>query len=127
MRRTALDYLAAVLGGDYPGQVAAMRAAGAVPEGVDVDRLVADLAAASALDPMTILAGRETSLLAALREAMDLLLRHRLRPPLEVVLFIRAVFALRSLLGVVAPGTSLLEALFPVIQRLPELRAAEVG
>lgn len=125
MRRAALDYLAAVLAGDFEGQVAAMRATGAVPEGADVDRLVADLAAAAALQPMTILAGGETSLLAALREAMDLLLRHRLRPPLEVVLFVRTVFALRALLAVIAPQRSLLEALFPVIQRLPDLRTAD--
>lgn len=124
-RRVALDYLAAVLGGDFEGQVAAMRATGAVPDGADVDGLVADLAAASALQPMTILAGGETSLLAALREAMDLLLRHRLRPPLEVVLFVRSVFALRALLAMIAPQHGLLEALFPVIQRLPDLRAAE--
>lgn len=124
-RRAALDYLAAVLGGDFEGQVAAMRAAGAVPETTDVDALVADLAAADALQPMTILAGGETSLLGALREAMDLLLRHRLRPPLEVVLFVRTVFALRALLAVLAPQRSLLEVLFPVIQRLPDLRGAE--
>lgn len=124
-RRAALDYLAAVIGGDFDGQVAAMRATGAVPDGVDANRLVADLSAATALQPVTILGGGETSLLAALREAMELLLRHRLRPPLEVVLLVRTLFALRSLIAVVDPTRSLLEALFPVIARLPELRAAE--
>lgn len=88
-----LDHLAAVLGGDFDGQVAAMRATGAVSDGVDVDRLVADLAAAQALQPMTILAGGETPLLGALREAIELLLRHRLRPPLEVVLLVRTLSA----------------------------------
>lgn len=122
-RRAALDYLATVLSGDFDGQVAAMRATGAVPDGVDVDRLVADLAAAQALQPMTILAGGETSLLGALREAMELLLRHRLRPPLEVVLLVRTLFALRSLIKVVDPDRSLLDALLPLIARLPELRA----
>lgn len=122
-RRAALDYLAAVFGGDFDGQVAAMRATGAVPDGVDVDRLVADLGAAEALQPMTILAGGETSLLSALREAMGLLLRHRLRPPLEVVLLVRTLFTLRSLLAVVDPNRNLLDALLPVIARIPELRA----
>ena len=125
IRRAAIDYLAAVLGGDYEGQVAAMRDTGAVPDDVDVDALVADLRSSAALDPMTILAGGEVSLLAALREAMDLLLRHRLRPPLEVVLLVRSLFALRSLLAMVAPERSLLDALFPLIARLPELRAAD--
>ena len=124
-RRAALDYLAAVLGGDFEGQVSAMRAVGAVPDGVDVDRLVADLAAAQALQPMAILAGGETSLLGALREAMELLLRHRLRPPLEVVLLVRTLFALRSLVKVVDPDRSLFDALLPLIARLPELRAEE--
>jgi ubiquinone biosynthesis protein len=125
IRRAAIDYLAAVLGGDFEGQVAAMRAVGAVPEDVDVDALVADLRGAAALDPMAILAGGEVSLLGALREAMDLLLRHRLRPPVEVVLLVRSLFALRSLLAAVAPERSLLDALFPLIARLPELRAGD--
>jgi ubiquinone biosynthesis protein len=125
IRRAAIEYLAAVLGGDYEGQVAAMRQTGAVPDDVDVDALVADLSASAALDPMTILAGGEVSLLGALREAMDLLLRHRLRPPLEVVLLVRSLFALRSLLATVAPERSLLDALFPLIARLPELRAGD--
>lgn len=123
LRRAAIDYLAAVLGGDFDGQVTAMRATGAVPDDVDVDRLVADLSSAQALQPMTILAGGETSLMAALQEAMGLLLRHRLRPPLEVVLLVRTMFSLRHLAKVVDPDRSLLEALLPLIVRLPELRA----
>jgi ubiquinone biosynthesis protein len=124
-RRAALDYLVAVLGGDFSGQVAAMQAAGAVPDGVDVDRLVADLAATEVLQPMAILAGGETSLLGALRQAMELLLRHRLRPPLEVVLLVRSLFGLRALVGAIAPGRSLFEVLVPLISRLPEIRAAD--
>jgi len=122
-RRSALDYLAAVLGGDVAGQVAAMQAAGAVPDGVDLDALVADLEAAEALQPAAIFGGGEAALLTALREAVGLLLRHRLRPPLEVVLFVRTLFALRALLQLVAPDRPLLHALLPVVQRLPDLRA----
>ncbi len=122
-RRAALDYLAAVLGGDVEGQVAAMRAAGAVPDGADLDGLTAELASAAALQPMAMLGGGEASLLMGLREAMVILLRYRLRPPVEVVLFVRTLFTLRSLLAIVAPERGLLEALFPLIQRLPELRA----
>jgi ubiquinone biosynthesis protein len=122
-RRAALDYLAAILSGDFEGQVAAMRATGAVPEDADLERLVEDLAGAETLQPSAILAGGETSLVTALREAVTLLLRHRLRPPLELVLFVRAIFSLRSLLAKVAPEHSLLQALWPVVARLPELRA----
>lgn len=125
VRHAAVEYLATVLGGDFEGQVAAMRATGAVPDDVDVDRLVADLADAQALQPMTILAGGEVSLVAALQEAMTLLLRHRLRPPLEVILLVRTLFALRSLIKLVDPERSLIDALMPLIVRLPELRAAD--
>lgn len=125
IRRAGIDYLAAVLGADFEGQVAAMQTTGAVPDGVDIDALVADLAAAQALQPVTILAGGETSLLAALAEAMHLLLRHRLRPPLDVVLLVRTMFALRSLIAVVAPERSFFDVLLPLVVRLPELRATE--
>lgn len=123
MRRAALDYLVAILSGDVAGQVAAMQAAGAVPTGVDIDALLADLTSAEALQPMAILGGGEAALLTALREAVRLLLRHRLRPPLEVVLFVRTVFSLRAVLQLVAPDRPLLHALMPVVQRLPDLRA----
>jgi hypothetical protein len=54
---------------------------------------------------------------------MVVLLRHRLRPPIDVVLFVRTLFTLRSLLAIVAPQRSLIDALLPLIQRLPDLRA----
>jgi ubiquinone biosynthesis protein len=120
-RRGALRYLMAVLAGDFEGQVEAMRLSGAVPPGVDVGALVADLAATPALQPMTMLAGGQQSALSGLREAVVLLLKHRLRPPIEVVLFVRNLFALRSLLARMSPDADLMTALLPLVQRLPEL------
>ena len=120
-RRGALKYLMAVLAGDFEGQVEAMRISGAVPAGVDVDALVADLAGTPALQPMSMLAGGQQSALAGLREAVGILLEHRLRPPLEVVLFVRNLFALRALLERMSPDADLLGALMPLVQRLPQL------
>jgi ubiquinone biosynthesis protein len=120
-RRGALKYLVAVLSGDFEGQVEAMRLSGAVPDGVDVGALVADLAAAEALQPMAMLAGGQQSALAGMRQAVTLLLKHRLRPPIEVVLFVRNLFALRSLLARMSPEADLLAALMPLVQRLPQL------
>jgi ubiquinone biosynthesis protein len=120
-RRGALKYLVAVLGGDFEGQVEAMRLSGAVPPEVDLDALVADLAGTPALQPMTMLAGGQQTALSGLREAVTLLLKHRLRPPIEVVLFVRNLFALRSLLARMSPDADLLAALLPLVQRLPEL------
>lgn len=120
-RRGALKYLMTVLSGDFEGQVEAMRLSGAVPPGTDVSALVADLAASDALQPMAMLAGGQQSALAGLREAVTLLLKHKLRPPLEVVLFVRNLFALRSLLARMSPEADLLSALMPLVQRLPQL------
>ena len=120
-RRGALNYLVAVLSGDFEGQVAAMRLTGAVGPGVDVDALVADLARSEVLQPMAMLSGGEQSVLTGLRAAVALLLKHNLRPPMSVVLFVRNLFALRALLARMSPGADLLAALMPLMQRLPQL------
>lgn len=120
-RRGALKYLAAVLTGDFEGQVEAMRISGAVPDGADVSGLVADLASAPALQPMAMLAGGQETALAGMRQAVVLLMRHQLRPPIEVVLFVRSLFGLRTLLTRISPEADLLSALMPVMQRLPQL------
>lgn len=122
-RRAAFAFLTAIFGGDHRGQVEAMRIAGAVPEGVDEDALVDDLAAAPSLAPMAMLSGGEGAITAALRDAVRILLQHRLRPPVEVVLFVRNVFAFREFLAAVAPGMSPFAALMPLVQRLPDLQS----
>lgn len=125
-RRAALDWVAAVFGGDAAGQVAAMEEVGAISPNTNVDQLLADLQAAESLQPMALLAGGEAGLLAAVRDGMKLFLRHRLQPPLELVLFVRTLLSLRALLRVIAPERSILEALMPLLPRIPELRG-ELG
>lgn len=124
LRRAGYAYLTAVLSGDHAAQVAAMRDAGAMPEGTDTEALVADLAAAGPLDPMALLGSEGPSaLLDGLRGAMAILLRHRLRPPLEVVLLVRGLFALQEVLPLAAVGATLTGSLLPLLSRLPEVAA----
>lgn len=124
IRRSAMQYLMAVFSGDVNGQIEAMRLAGAVPdEGVDTAALARDLEASENLKPMTMLTGGEQSVVAGLKEAVQILLRHRLRPPVEVTLFVRNVFALNAFVRELGPEMNLLSALMPLVQRLPELNA----
>ncbi|MFP5579609.1 MAG: AarF/UbiB family protein [Acidimicrobiia bacterium] len=122
MRHSAFAFLIALLSGDHAGAVAAMRDAGAVPPGADEAALVAELATTPSLSPMTMLS-TEGGLTGALSDAVGVLLRHRLRPPVEVVLFVRNVFGFRSFLATVAPETTMMAALMPLVQRLPDLHA----
>jgi ubiquinone biosynthesis protein len=124
LRRAGYAYLTSVLSGDHAAQVAAMGDAGAISDGTDVEALLAELTAGGSLDPMALLGsdGPE-ALLGGLRDAVAILLRHRLRPPLEVVLLVRGLFALQRVLPVAAPGASLTGSLLPLLPRLPELAA----
>jgi len=123
VRRGALRYLIAVFSGDVEGQIEAMRATGAVPPDVDVRALAEDLSASTALQPMQMMTGGQEAVVAGLREAVSILLRHRLRPPLEVTLFVRNVFALNRFVREMTPGSSLMMAMMPLVQRLPALAA----
>lgn len=124
LRRAGYAYLTSVLSGDHAAQVEAMRDAGAIPHGTDTEALVADLATGGSLDPMALLgADGPGALLDGLREAVAILLRHRLRPPLEVVLLVSGLFALQRVLPLAAPGASLTGSLLPLLPRLPELAA----
>ncbi|MDP1818994.1 MAG: AarF/UbiB family protein [Acidimicrobiales bacterium] len=124
LRRAGYAYLTAVLSGDHAAQVEAMRQAGAVPDGIDEGALIADLVAGGSIDPMALMdSSGQGALLEGLRDAVGILLRHRLRPPLEVVLLVRGLFALQQVLPLAAPGASLTGALLPLLPRLPELAA----
>jgi hypothetical protein len=72
---------------------------------------------------MAILSGGGDAITTALGDSVRILLRHRLRPPVDVVLFVRNVFAFREILATIAPETSLFAALIPLVQRLPDLAA----
>ncbi|HVM52077.1 MAG TPA: AarF/UbiB family protein [Acidimicrobiales bacterium] len=122
-RRAAFGFLTALFSGDHRGQVDAMVLGGAVPDGIDTEALVADLAAAPALSPAAMLSGGGDTITGALGDAVRILLRHRLRPPVDVTMFVRNVFAFRELLATLAPGTSPFLALMPLVQRLPDLQA----
>lgn len=122
-RRAALLYLTSVLSGDFENQVESMRLAGAVPEGTDIEALVHDLSTTEALQPATMMMGGEESMVGGLKEAMLVLLRHKIRPPLEEVLFVRNVFMLRNLFASLSPDVSMMMALMPLLQKLPELNA----
>jgi predicted unusual protein kinase regulating ubiquinone biosynthesis (AarF/ABC1/UbiB family) len=125
LKVAGIRFLRAFLSGDPEGQAEAMRLAGAVPPDADTTALVADLAQAEALQMSAILAGGEKGVLKGLNEAVRLLLLHRLRPPLEVVLLLRTVFALGALSDRLAPGGGgLAMALFPLVARLPDLLAS---
>lgn len=126
VRRGALKYLTSVFSGDVRGQIEAMEMTGAVPDGVDVDALAADLSASAALQPMAMLTGGEGAVIAGLKEAVNLLLKHHLRPPMEVTLFVRNVFALNAFVRQLGPEVTLMGALMPLVARLPEL-ATELG
>jgi ubiquinone biosynthesis protein len=121
-RRAAFGFLTALFSGDHRGQVEAMALGGAVPDGVDTDALVADLAASPGLSTTAMLSGGGDAITGALGEAVRILLRHRLRPPVDVTMFVRNVFAFRELLATLAPDTSPFLALMPLVQRLPELQ-----
>ncbi len=124
LRHAGILFLKSVLSGDHEGQVLAMERAGAMPPDAEPERLMADLAAAESLQVSRILSGGEAGLLTGLNEAVRLLLEHRLRPPLDVVLLLRTVFAIGALADRLVPeGGGLMAALFPLFGRLPDLIA----
>jgi predicted unusual protein kinase regulating ubiquinone biosynthesis (AarF/ABC1/UbiB family) len=124
-RRGLLQLLTSLLSGDFAGQIEALRVLRAVSPRADVAGLQRDMEASPKLQPVTLMMGGEESLLAGLKEAVDLALRHRVYPPVEVALFVRNLYALRNLSRLLPPGPGLMNALMPLVQRLP-LIAAEL-
>ncbi len=125
LRAAGITFLKSLFSGEPAGQVEAMRIAGAVPPDLDVDALVAELAGAKALDFGTIMMGGEDALLGAVNEAVRLMLKHKLAPPVEVVLLLRTVFAVGRLSDLLVPeGGGFLAALMGLLPKLPALLAA---
>lgn len=124
VRRGALRYLTSIFTGDIDGQIEGLRMTGAVPADVDLAALARDLATTEALQPMQMMTGGQEAIIVGLKEAVAVLLRHRLRPPLEVTLFVRNVFALNAFIRQFAPGSNLMMAMMPLVQKLPEMSAA---
>lgn len=124
LRRAGITFLRSVLSGDSAGQVEAMRIAGAAPDDLDVDRLVAELDASEALDVSKVMFGGEEGLLGALGETVKIMLTYDIKPPVEVAMLLRTVFALGELTERVHPdGGGLIAALMGLLPRLPELLA----
>jgi ubiquinone biosynthesis protein len=128
LRRAGITFLRSVMSGDAAGQVEAMRIAGAAPDGLDTDRIIDDLEHADALQVSKILMGGEQALLDALAATVRVLLKYDIKPPVEVVLLLRTVFALDGLARRVMPeGGGLMAALLSLLPRLPELLNAAEG
>lgn len=124
LRRGALRYLTSIFTGDVDGQIEGLRMTGAVPPEVDIPALARDLAATEALQPMQMMTGGQEAIVVGLKEAVALLLRHQLRPPVEVTLFVRNVFALNAFIRRFAPESNLMMAMMPLVQKLPDMVAA---
>jgi ubiquinone biosynthesis protein len=128
LRKAGILFLRSVMSGDAAGQVEAMRVAGAIPDGLDVGPLVAELDAADALQVSKILMGGEQGLLDALGATVRVLLAYDVKPPVEVVLLLRTVFALDLVGRAVMPaGGGLMTALLGLLPRLPDLLSAADG
>lgn len=121
-QRGGILFLKALFTGDPAGQVEAMQAAGALNADTDTDGLLREMEQSEAMSLMSVLSGGESGLLGAVQEAIRLLLRYRLAPPLEVVLLVRTMFSLGRLSSILQPeGNGLFAALLPMAQRLPAL------
>lgn len=120
-RRAALAYLTAFFTADHAGQVYAMDSLGAISDDIDKDQLIKDLSNAERLQFGALMSGGSENITEALKEGMSILLDHRVRPPLEAVLFVRNVFCLNRFVKERDPEASAIDMLMPIVQRLPEL------
>ncbi len=124
LRRAGITFLRSVLSGDAAGQVEAMRIAGATPAGMDVSELERELSSAEDLQVSRVLFGGEQGLLDALAATIRILLKYDIKPPVEVALLLRTVFALDGLAKRLQPdGGGLMASLVAMLPRLPELLA----
>lgn len=125
LRLAGITVLKSLVSGDSAGIVEAMRIAGALPDDLDPDAVIAALDASEQLDPMKMLMGGEAGLLGGIREAVQIMVGQRLKPPLEVTLLLRSVFALGALAGELDPDGAggLAAALLPLLPKLPDLIA----
>lgn len=122
-RRAALQYLTSFFSADFNGQVEAMDALDAIPDDVDKNLLVKDLSAAENLSFSAMLSGGPNAITTALKEAVAILLDHRVRPPLEAVLFVRNVFSFNRFAHHFDPEANAVALLMPIVQRLPQIAA----
>lgn len=123
-RRATVELVATVLTGDTAGQAAALVALGVVPPDADVAALAAALAVVEPDSPLVLLSAPGERRRAVLGQAGAVLRRHHARVPPQLMEWLRALLALRSLAGPAAAHPGLIRALAPVVMRLPQLRVS---
>jgi ubiquinone biosynthesis protein len=122
-RRALLDLLPALLSGDTARQVAALHDLGIAPAGQGAEDLLAELAEVQPSNPFVLLGGQGGGMAALGRDAIGIMLRHGVTPPLELVQLARAVLALRTILRCTRAPGGLLATLVPLVGRFSALRA----
>jgi ubiquinone biosynthesis protein len=98
LRRGLIDLMVGMLAGDGAAQVRALVEIGAAPSDADLAGLERDLDAVTPPDLFMILAGMVPLPAEAINDVIDLAIRHRLRPPLEAMLFGRTLLALNAVI-----------------------------
>ncbi|HTZ08628.1 MAG TPA: AarF/UbiB family protein [Acidimicrobiales bacterium] len=113
-RRLAfLRLVVAASANDVPGQLAAMRDLGALPAGIDIDAVIADLGLDKPpVDPTTLTAEELT---AEIREVTKRLLGYGARMPKELMLYVKDMLFLDGALAVMAPNVDVIGEIVQVV------------
>ncbi|GAA2725548.1 AarF/UbiB family protein [Actinocorallia aurantiaca] len=120
LRLAFLDYVTALFGGDFAGQVDALVRLGAVPGSVDpvaLAELEEDLRAAPELSPLRLMRDGE----AAGPVLRDIAVRHGLQLPTGLLQWLRALLTYRALTRHLVPDMPFVQALLPLLPRLGEI------
>ncbi|MEO3786376.1 AarF/UbiB family protein [Actinocorallia sp. B10E7] len=120
LRLAFLDYVTALFGGDFAGQVDAMVRLGAVPGSMDpvaLAELEEDLRAAPELSPLRLM--RDGG--AAGPVLLSIAARHGLQVPTGLLQWFRALLTYRALTRHLVPDMPFAQALLPLLPRLGEI------
>ncbi len=114
---------------DIPGQVAAMRDLGALPQDVDIDAVIRDLGLdRPPIDPTTLTAEELT---AEIRNLTKGLLGYGARMPKELMLYVKDMLFLDGALAVMAPNVDVIGEIVKVVmyfhERYGDRIAMEMG
>ncbi len=112
-RLAFLRLVVAGSGNDVRGQIAAMRDLGALPEDVDIDGVIRDLALdRPPVDPTTLSAEELT---AQIREITKALLGYGARMPKELMLFVKDMLFLDGAMSTMAPNVDVLAEIVKIL------------
>lgn len=124
-RQALLRMVIAVTANDVPGQVAAMRDLGALPAGVDVDAVIADLGLdRPPIDPAAMSVEELTAEVRALAAA---LLAYGARLPKALILFVKDLLFLDGALAAMAPEVDILQEIAFLVTYFHERHGAAVA